>query len=160
MRVQPFIMLIAAGTVTAVLSTACGETGLDPVPPTTIVEGVVRYRDTLPFSYSDTLPFSAPDSVWLDSIPVSGGYVSAIRSLPPGEPPPSRPNITALATVPIGLNGEYHMELTVRCNYYARDRLKVGPNLRHWLPNTLVDPLEGVCRIPNIRYDIWVVPTE
>ncbi len=148
MRVRPFIMLIAAGTATAILSTACGEGdpgGLDP--PTTMfttIDGVVR----------------SADSAWVDSIPVPGVVVRAWQAFHPNPPRDDGQVLQGrVARATTGPNGEYHIEFTASClrgfGYY----LTIDAPY-YWRPTGYSGnpgSLRGVCTVPNIRFDIWVL---
>ena len=146
MRVRPLIMLIAAGTATAVLSTACesdGDTsGPSPLAPMfTTIDGVVR----------------SADSVWVDSIPVPGVVVTTVEAFHGRDD--GRTIFAFPAQTTTGPNGEYHMEFTAHCRERSSYFLTVNPPY-------FLRPLDGIgnrgslpgaCTVPNIRFDIWVL---
>ena len=158
MRVRPFIVLIAAGTAIAGLSTACGESdpgGLGPAPTMfTTIDGVVRFMDTLP-------PYSWEDSVWVDSIPVPGVVVRVMEVFPPN---PSRDDGRSIhvriAKTTTGPNGEYHIEFTASCVGRTGYYLTIDSHGIVALPGHTGSPgnFPGECTVPNIRFDIWVLP--
>ena len=165
MRVRPFIMLIAAGTATAVLSTACGSdpSGVSsPGPPMfTTIDGVVRFMDTLPV-------ISGP--VWVDSIPVPGVVVRVMETTFTylQDPAGLTTHVIEVASVRTDSNGAYSLSFTASCD---------GPGPMHaqtwfyWFDvdnyqvNTF-DPsgvgggrmVHEVCDIPAIQWDLWVLP--
>ena len=156
MRVRPLITLIAAGTATAVLSTACGSDPIGPSPPGppmfTTIDGVVRFMNP-----------------WVDSIPVPGVVVRAMETTRTynGDGYPTSSTIE-VASVRADSNGAYSLSFTASCDGSGRIhtqtfsyRLAVGV----YQVSTLepgdtgrIRMLTGVCDIPAIQYDLWVWP--
>ncbi len=156
MRALPSIMLIAAGTATAVLSTAClpgsdgGPSGPGPEPPPmfTTIDGVVRRADSLR----------------VDSIPVPRVVVRAFKTLITTTADfEVNSRRTQLDITTTGPNGEYHIEFTASCEQFQSGALR--PKYSLVVESHVILPLgfgsghiEGVCTVPNIRFDIWVLP--
>ena len=152
MRVLPSIKLIAAGTATAVLSTACGgdppySPPPDPPPMATIVQGYVR-------SYAD-------------STPVSGLTVIACEytSPPLSAPELPQPAYSQLAWTRSRPDGSYNLSFTASCGGISLVRLTVAarPGSSHF-ERTVTSNGQPVssgawfCDLPDIQADLWVEP--
>ncbi len=145
MRVRPFIMLIAAGTATAVLSTACGgdpPSGPipDPQPMATIVQGYVR-------SYAD-------------STPVSGLRVTACEDYTRWDQA-KRDVVTTykeVASFGSQLDGSYNLSFTASCRLGSHVFLTVAarPGSSHWVRGVTANG--RFCDRPDIPADLWVKP--
>ena len=153
MRVLPSITLIAAGTATAVLSTACGgdppySPPPDPPPMATIVQGYVRSL--------------------ADSTPVSGLRVTACEyTFPPLIAPEiPQPAYKELAWTDSRPDGSYNLSFTASCRSGSsifltvaalpRSPSRVRATTSNGQPINVNTP--WFCDLPNIQADLWVEP--
>ena len=152
MRALPSIMLIAAGTATAVLSTAClpgsdgGPSGPGPDPPPmfTTIDGVVWLVDPLR----------------MDSIPAPRVVVLAFKRLSTITPDfDLNTRRTQLDITTTGPNGEYHLEFTASCEQNPHSgtlepRYSLVVESHRMLSGSISNV---VCTVPNIRVDIGLL---
>ena len=143
MRVLPSITLIAAGTATAVLSTACGgdpPSGPPPDPPpmATIVQGYVR-------SYADSTPVSGLRVTacerWLGWDPIREAF---------------RETYKELASSGSQGDGSYNLSFTASCRLASSVFLTVAarPGSSHW--RRAITSNGRICDQPDIQSDLWV----